>query len=338
MKRFVLMGITSIAMSLVAATGCNWDDSKSEAENGAKLVFEFLQTKAQETPVDDFTLKVCSLQGDTCYIGRFGDRPQSLNVKPGTYEVSLYSKFDSPAFEAPQYGDIVEVNVKKREQVTVNLICRLINSGLSFSFSDAFRKEYGNSTIQLSQAGEVLEYPVSQRNVAYFNPGRVFLLLNGEVALYKDLERGELRHLNLDAVHTSSDVGFTVSIDTDTPVTDEDFTLEEPIFGADQACLFDIGLTARVEGIIVGAVKSSKLIPSGTAGLDVTSNIFIATSADAGNIKDGMPVELTNSFKGELNLVDHPEFAGKRIAVKGTILPYFGVKGIKNLTEYEFIY
>ena len=97
MKRFVLMGISSIAMSLVAAAGCNWDDSKPEAESSAKLVFEFLQTKAQETPVDDFTLKVCSLQGDTCYIGRFADRPQTLNVKPGGYQVSLYSDFDSPA-------------------------------------------------------------------------------------------------------------------------------------------------------------------------------------------------------------------------------------------------
>ena len=43
----------------------------------------------------------------------------------------------------------------------------------------------------------------------------------------------------------------------------------------------------------------------------------------AGAVRDG------------LNLVDHPDLVGSRVYLKGSIVEaYFGIPGIKNVTEY----
>ena len=333
MKRFVKMGLASVCIVL-AATNCTWDDIEPADSGSANLIFNFVSTKAAVPDPDSFVLEVIGSQGDTFYSGPFGDRPQSLAVKPGSYEVRLFSEFDAPAFNSPQYGDVVNVTVKKKETVTVNLNCTLVNSGIYLTFSDTFRQEYGNSPIILSQNGKEVEYPFSKSDVAYFNPGRVFVLYNGEVMLYKELLGGQIRHLNLDAVYSSAEVGFTVRIDTDAPVIEDEHTMEPQPFGVEEAKLFDDGLTASVEGYIVGAVKSSKFIAAGTSGFDVTSNIVISSVTNPASLSDCIPVELKGAFKNELNLVEHPELSGRKVVVKGSVMPYFGVRGLKNVTKY----
>ena len=44
----------------------------------------------------------------------------------------------------------------------------------------------------------------------------------------------------------------------------------------------------------------------------------------------------TGSIRDELNLVDHPELLGRKVSLKGDIVEaYYGIPGIKNITDYE---
>ncbi|MBQ0024784.1 MAG: DUF4493 domain-containing protein [Bacteroidales bacterium] len=335
MQRLVKMGYASICLFLAVSTGCTWEDSKPAVTEQAKLVFNFINTKVGETNPDDFFLRVYSTQGDSCYAGKYGERPSEMSVKPGSYIVSVFSEFDGPSFGVPQYGDEVSVTVKKQEKTTVDLYCTMINSGLVLSFTDAFLKEYPSYPIVLSQDGRSLEYPADCREAAYFNPGKVFFTYNDEVLLYKELTKGQIRKVTLDAVQSSAGMGITIHIDADTPVIEEEQTVEASTFSVSEAKLIDNGLVASVSGYIVGAVKNSKFICASAEGFDVSSNIVISASPQDTSLDKGMPVELKGSLKSQLNLVDNPELCGKRITIKGTLMPYFGVKGLKNVTLYE---
>lgn len=333
MKRFVKMGFTSICLAALAASSCTWDET--DVAGSASLTFNVISSKAAVTDPDEFTLTVISADGDSCFCGRFADRPQSLSVKPGLYEVSLKSEFDGPAFDSPQYGDVVNVSVKKKETANIELYCRLVNSGMSLAFSDNYRREYGMTPLVLSQAGREVEYPVTENGIAYFNPGKVFLSHNGEVILYKELERGQIKHLNLDAVYSSASVGFTVHVDTEAQV-DEEFQIVEPEpFSIDEAMEIDNGLTASVCGYIAGAVKNSKFKAGNDPDCDVTSNIVIVKDLKEASLSNGMPVELKGAFKSELNIPGNPALVGRKIIVKGVLAPYFGVKGLKSISKYK---
>jgi hypothetical protein len=44
----------------------------------------------------------------------------------------------------------------------------------------------------------------------------------------------------------------------------------------------------------------------------------------------------SGSLRNALNLVDNPDLLGRKICLKGDIVEaYYGIPGIKNLTEYE---
>ena len=70
--------------------------------------YSYEQTKATENIPDtsEFLLKITGSGGETVYDGKYGDSPEKLLVKSGTYNISVRSgKFTKPAFSAPLYGD-----------------------------------------------------------------------------------------------------------------------------------------------------------------------------------------------------------------------------------------
>ena len=88
---------------------------------------------------------------------------------------------------------------------------------------------------------------------------------------------------------------------------------------------------AWVKGVIVGAAKSGTSLETEK---DVVSNIAIAATTDA---TEFVPVELkyNTDFRAKLNIVDNPTLIGKEVKLCGTIMAYFSVTGMKNLTDYE---
>ena len=96
MKRFVMAAIISATMFAAAAAllaSCTWMPVLEE-EGDATLTFRFLQTKAGPVPdTGSFILRVCPAGADQpVYEGRYGERPATMKVPAGTYEVSAFSR------------------------------------------------------------------------------------------------------------------------------------------------------------------------------------------------------------------------------------------------------
>ena len=87
-----------------------------------------------------------------------------------------------------------------------------------------------------------------------------------------------------------------------------------------------------VKGIIVGSIKDNALEETPS----VTSNIALAEAAGETEFAKIVPVQLVESNKAALNVVDNSANIGKELLILGDITAYFGNTGVKNTSEYEF--
>ncbi|WP_281615276.1 DUF5689 domain-containing protein [Flammeovirga sp. SubArs3] len=145
---------------------------------------------------------------------------------------------------------------------------------------------------------------------------------------------------------------LTLNAPDDIDFTNERFTTTPPVDAEGTGILTDAYNIAAavqnvdatgvwVKGYIIGSVNGSSLASNFEAGATDNSsysNIVIAASADETDATKGMPIQLlSGSFiRSSLNLKDNPEMAGKEVWVKGDILTYFGVPGIKSASDFSF--
>lgn len=98
----------------------------------------------------------------------------------------------------------------------------------------------------------------------------------------------------------------------------------------------------EVSCYIVGYVEGTSYKENAchfSADGEVMTNFLIAASADETDYQKCMPVQLPtkDNVRAELNLADHPENLGHEVILTGTFEKYFGVKGIKNVSAYEWV-
>jgi hypothetical protein len=86
-----------------------------------------------------------------------------------------------------------------------------------------------------------------------------------------------------------------------------------------------------VKGIIVGSIKNNAVEETPT----VNSNVALAATAGETTFANIVPVQLTNSNKEAINVVDNGENIGKELAILGNITAYFGNTGLKNTSTYK---
>lgn len=69
----------------------------------------------------------------------------------------------------------------------------------------------------------------------------------------------------------------------------------------------------------------------------VATNVLIASSAAEKDYSKCVCVNLptTNGIRAAINLVDNPANLGKLLTVKGDVIKYFAMPGVKNVTEYK---
>ena len=95
-----------------------------------------------------------------------------------------------------------------------------------------------------------------------------------------------------------------------------------------------------VKGVIVGmvngqSIKNDAIIGALPPADAAKSNLLLAASADVTDVNACMPLQLPfGAIRDALNLVDNGANLGKELTVKGDIIKYFGVAGVKNPTEY----
>ncbi len=118
--------------------------------------------------------------------------------------------------------------------------------------------------------------------------------------------------------------------------TSGDGTEANPYTVADVITIFNANNDVEMKGVwvtgpVLGTLEGSKGDLHVGAGGESNTNIAIGTSASY------VPVQLPKgTVRDELNLVDHPEHAGKTVKLKGTIQKYFLMGGLKNVSAYSF--
>ena len=348
-KRFVVAAVTA---SVILAS-CGID----QAGNESKLILRFteplsnLPTRATGgTDTNSFILSVTGIGGETIYKGAYGSRPRDLSVKAGTYEISVVSQeFSAPAFEQPQYGDSQIVVAANGEPVQVSFLCKMLNAGIKISLTEAFKAKYPAGSLLLRQDNGSLAYTYNESRTGYFASGEVgFYYVNGgsqSVLFNRQVSPGERHVLTLNASSDDSPSGFSIKVDTTAYAIVETVTIGQEYSGADGSsakkalsvgqAASHMGDTVWVWGYIVGGDLSSSSAKF-AAPFEKSSNLAIAATASERTFANCFSVELSKAaIKSALNLVDNPGHLGKRVCLKGKVSTYFGLTGLKSVSDYE---
>lgn len=122
---------------------------------------------------------------------------------------------------------------------------------------------------------------------------------------------------------------------TPTPTPDDAGTKEKPYTVANvQAGATGTGVW--VKGYIVGWIDGKTLADGAkfnADGVTVSSNVMLADAADAATTAKIIPVQLpSGEIRKAVNLQDNPANYKKEVLLKGNLVAYFGVPGLKEVS------
>lgn len=324
--------------------------SEYEYSNLEKIRKNIQENGAIESLPDtnDFILTIKSENGQKLHFGRYGDRPDIINVPAGIYEVSVVSEvIEGPEFSKPVYGDSQVVTVGASESIGIEFSCLMMNSGIRLVYTNDFKRKFQGCNPWIESENGTLEYPYYEKRIAYFDPSRISVKLDDDGKemniVSRTLKRNEILSLTLNASSEDSDGRITILLDTTkTWITDE-YTYGSQNDGSSK----DKALSVKdlsdytgmkdvwVKGYIVGGDLSSTSMNT-KPPFDTPSNLAIADDKNITMRESAAAVELkSEKIREALNLVSNPENLGKVLYIHGDIEKYFNYPGIKNIDEFE---
>ena len=355
-KGFAMAFATVI--TFFAAVGCGLE---SRGDKSAVLLLSIRQentfaTKAGGAPMPDtnqFILQIKNSSGEYVYNGAYGSRPDVIQVPAGSYDLSLVSQvLNGPAWETPVYGDAVSIVAASGETVSVNFLCKMVNSGLRVKMTNRYIARYpGNLTV--SQDNGYLNYTSSEQRFGYFSAGNATFSAvasdgSSQQLFSKQLLQGQILTLTLDAGSMDSGSKITVKLDTTATYLSQSIMVDQYQQslgdGLDWNTAFSIVDAAQhpeetvwVWGYIVGGDLTSSGI-NYEAPFTKNSNLAIAASPSCRTRSECMSVELASGsdIRETVNLVDHPEKLGSKVYIQGTVKEsYFGMVGLKSIKAFR---
>ena len=307
----------------------------------------------------DFILTVSDSKGRTIYEGPYGDSPESLSLDPGSYVVKVVSsEFVKPAFSSPQFADEQCVVVPSGGVADVKLACVQTNCGIRLKIDSGFLDAFPDGVLLLKSSFGRIVYGYSERRAAYFKPGDISLVLSNkgsdEVLMTRNLEARDMLVLKVGVASSGSAGGnstakkgsLTVSVDTTRNWMTGSYVIggnnDEGGYGVRDALTVSQALESIgdqdvwISGYIVGGDLSSASA-SFEKPFSSRTNLLIGPRSSTVDKNACLSVQLpSGELRDELNLVDNPELLGRKICLKGDIVDaYYGIPGVKNITEYE---
>jgi hypothetical protein len=192
--------------------------------------------------------------------------------------------------------------------------------------------------------------------VAYFKPGDISLILSNkgldETLLVRSLEACDVLELKVNVNRggkeessTETGNGITVSLDTLRNWMNDTYVIgEDSPGGSGSSDAMTVGEALKsvgsmdvwVSGYIVGGDLTSSSA-SYDKPFSSRTNILIGPRTSSRDRNTCMSVQLpSGELRESLNLVDNPELLGRKVCVRGDVVEsYYGIPGIKNITEYE---
>ena len=342
---------------LLCLVGCDVWNSDAGGEGELRIAFDLgvsdITRASSDIPdTSDFILSVKDSKGNLIYEGLYGDCPESLSVNAGSYVVrAVSSEFDKPAFSSPQYGDEQCVVVPDGGTADVKLICRQMNAGVRLYIAKEFLTECPNGVLFLKSAHGKLMYGYSEKRIAYFQPGNISLIFsdNGkdEVLMSRTLLSQEILSLGVSVVSTgTSSKQGRISIAVD---TSRNWIFDSYVIGgvndkgsevSDAMTVLQAKSSAGSKDVWVCGYIVGGDLTSASASFDEPfssrTNLLLGPKSSTSDKDACLSVQLpSGSLRDELNLVDNPQQLRRKIYLRGDIVDaYFGIPGIKNISEY----
>lgn len=310
---------------------------------------------ALELPdTNDFILEIKGADGSVVYSGTYGMSPETLDVKPGSYSISIRSAdFSTPGFDKPVFGDDMVMMVPAGSSVCASLNCRQTNAGIRLNISPDYLTAYPQAVLFIRSDKGRLTYNYREKRYAYFLPGKVSLVMvegaDEKVLLTSHLEAADMLTLNI-KVHgqqgSTESKGLSVQFDTSRVWISEDYTIgDEESKGESDRNAMSVSQAKEnvgekdvwVTGYIVGGDMTT-----GAEGISFTppfskaSHLAIASRGSVTSKESCIAVELPGGdIRETLNLVDNPELIGRRVSLKGNIEEkYLGITGLKGVSDF----
>ena len=302
---------------------------------------------------NDFILTVTDSDGKSVYDGAYGDAPEALTVKAGSYDVRVVScEFDRPRFSSPQFGDEQCVVVPSDGVVSARMSCSQLNAGIRLKISSSFLSSFPDASLLLKSGEMGLPYSYRETRIAYFSPGDVSLVMSrgekDEVLMTRWMEPNEILTLKVDVSQGNGDDvvgrGISVAVDTARIWVEDTYVIGEGGTRGDSADdpmgISQAKASVGSKGVWVGGYIVAGDLTSSSASFEEPfrsdSNLAIGPKRTVSDRDACISVQLpSGDLRDELNLVSHPEHLGKRLVLKGDIVAsYFGLVGIKNITDY----
>lgn len=317
------------------------------------------QTRAlSEIPdTGDFIITIDDSKGKQIYKGPYSACPEIMEVSAGSYVVKVVSReFSAPEFSAPQYGDEQCVVVPPAGVADVKLLCTQLNAGIKLKIASDFLTACPNGVLFLKSSAGKLMYGYSEKRTAYFSPGSVSLILseNGadKVLMTRTLVSQDMLSLGVRVAASSStssvpSASLSIEVDTTRNWLSENIVIGQGGSGGGETSSKAMTVSQAINsageedvwvcGYIVGGDLTSASA-SFQAPFSSRTNILIGPKSST-NIKSScLSVQLpAGEIRDMLNLVDNPSLLGRKVYLRGNIVDaYYGIPGIKNISECEF--
>lgn len=346
-------------MALLALAACDHKTERQEGKGELRISFagdvdRSADVKAEIPDTGDFSIDVADSDGKIIYSGTYAACPEVLEVPAGSYVVKAVSdRFEKPAFSAPQYGDEQCVIVPSDGVADVDLCCTQMNAGIRLKVDPAFLTAYPDGVLFLKSSKGKLMYGYSERRIAYFHPGQVSLLLSDsgkdEVLMTRTMQAQEVLTLKVNvgsATGTSETPAARITLQIDTVrnwLSDVYEIGGANVSGEDVSAAMTVAQAREaagekdvwVSGYIVGGDLTSASA-SFESPFKSRTNIILGPKSSTSVKTSCLSVQLpAGSLREALNLVDNQHLLGKKVALKGDVVDaYFGIPGIKNISEY----
>lgn len=343
-----------LILSLFVMWACSEKETPEEKGTGYLTVNIGAGTGLKaDIHIEDFILRITDGDGKEEVRGRIGELQSQIALPAGNYTVEAHSvDFSDPKFDVPCYSGTTTAEIVAGETKEVSLVCTQSNAGIKVVWSNEFADLYQTYQAEARCGAGYLSYSATEARTGYFPAGTVSLKISadgktlngGTVALEaRDLVTVTLRP------KVSPTGGFSVTITVDETVNKHDVEFiidpndeytetgngsEANPYSVAQAIANQGGVDVWVIGYIVGSKPGTGW--DFINGTWQATNIILADDASETANTKCIAVELgTGSFRTNLNLVDHPELLHRKIAIKGNLLAYQSISGLRNLTSFS---
>lgn len=292
-----------------------------------------------------FLLKIYSSDGIKIYDGKYAERPATMNITKGTYDIELLSsKFTGPQFDSPLVGEKKTIVVGDAQKVHISFNCKQLNCGLRLTFDKGFIAKFPGTGVRITQNNKTENYRFSEKRYIYLNPTlfEVHAWSKGVDTLLLERSLAERQMMELKLSYASGlGRGVSVSYECDTSrlwlngELNIGFTLPAGCLTIPEAQKRIGESNIMVFGYIYGGdptTNSVRVAPPFTSRTSIViapnmkvrnRNLCIAVELPSGTVRDG------------LNLVVNPELIGSPVVVCGNVVDsYYGYVGLKGTKRY----